>query len=142
LANSYSNNFQIIEVTLTKCTGGGCQSDADIENVIKNALVEVLIVNTYFDFDDYKTPVKQYLDDTFYVNLIPGFEKENKVYLRENEAEVQDGFFHYTPDGTKSKFVGFSKSTESINPYNSADEDYYSKFSLPFVLSSIQRFSS
>jgi hypothetical protein len=90
----------------------------------------VLVVNTYFDFDDYKNPIKEYLDDSFLVELIPSFRKENKVFLRENEAEVQDGFFYYTPDGKKSKFVGYSKTTESINPYKSADEVYYSKLKL------------
>jgi hypothetical protein len=128
LANSYSSNYQIIEVTLEKCSGGGCQSDADIETAIDGTSVEVLVVNTYFDFDDYKNPIKEYLDDNFYVDLIPSFRKENKVFIRENEAEMQDGFFHYTPNGKKTKFVSYSKTTETINSYDSADCIYYSKF--------------
>jgi hypothetical protein len=40
------------------------------------------MVNSYFDFDDYSSPVKTYLDDRILTGLLPGYVKSSWVYIR------------------------------------------------------------
>ena len=44
--------------------------------------IDMVVANTYFDFDDYDDPVKSYIDDRFLFNLLPGFKKQNMVYIQ------------------------------------------------------------
>ena len=44
--------------------------------------IDMVVANTYFDFDDYKDPVKTYIDDRFLYRLIPNFEKTNTAYIQ------------------------------------------------------------
>lgn len=69
----------------------------------------MVVINSYFDFDDYSQPIKTYIDDRFLFNIMFDFTKENIVYIRQNEAETQDGFFYYTPDGSNSEFLSVDR---------------------------------
>mmetsp|Transcript_43535 Transcript_43535/g.51243 ORF Transcript_43535/g.51243 Transcript_43535/m.51243 type:complete len:220 (-) Transcript_43535:172-831(-) len=66
------------------------------------------LVNTYFDFEDYSSPIKTYLDDQFTYDFVPNFNIESSVFLRKNAVETQDSIWHYTPDGDKNEFIGVS----------------------------------
>lgn len=110
--NSYSGStFQYFEITLQRCDPGSstCESAANIDAEIPNVGIDVTVVNSYFDFDDYEQPVKTFLDDRFLYTLLPGYSVNTDVYLRKNKAEVQDGFFYYTPNGEELEFVGFQR---------------------------------
>jgi hypothetical protein len=131
LGNSYSSGYKSFEIVLLKCTVG-CQTDADIDDMVSQTSIDATVINTYFDFDDYDSPVKTYLDDRFLLDLIGGFNIKKKVYLRENEAEVQDGFFYYTPDGDELDFVGFSRVEDGISPYTALDNAFFSKSTKQF----------
>ena len=83
--------------------------------MLTSAYLQLALVNTYFDFDDYDSPVNTYLDDRFIYDFIPGFEKENLVFIKQNEAELQDSVYRYTPDGDKKQFVGVDRIDSRIS---------------------------
>ena len=48
------------------------------------------VVNQYFDFDDYDNPVNEFIDSQFYWDIAPGFRKKTDIFIRKNEAELED----------------------------------------------------
>ena len=52
-----------------------------------------LCVNKYLDFNDYKTPIKSYVDDRYYYYILPSGCKLSRVYLQQNIAILNDDYF-------------------------------------------------
>ena len=117
-----------MSVKLLKCQTG-CQSDNVIEGILKNAYLSLSIQNSYVDFDDYDTPVKSYLDDKYLFKGIPGYSKEVKLYLKENEVELTDSLI---PLGQthKQEFINVDRADIDIQVLNG--ERY---FNILFLLS-------
>lgn len=44
--------------------------------------VDMVVANTFFDFEDYGDPVKSYIDDRFLYRLVPGLSKEYTSYIQ------------------------------------------------------------
>lgn len=114
MGNYLSSNLTYFEVNFFKWAGADangnlCKSDAEITTAINSAYVQLALVNTYYDFDDYSQPVKTYFDDQIYLDLIYDFHKKNEVFVRESSVEQLDSFFRYSPNGDQSSFI--SKST-------------------------------
>jgi len=57
-----SDKFNAIEIYIQKCNTG-CQPDAVIKNILDTHFVELALINSYFDFEDYENPVRTYLED-------------------------------------------------------------------------------
>lgn len=81
-------------------------SDSIINAALDVAELNMFIVNTYFDFDDYKTPVKSFFDDSFFYKFASGFNIENSIYIKQNSYSLQDSIWRYSPDGIEGKFIG------------------------------------
>ena len=90
----------------TDSKGNTCKTTSQINNALNDAALAIAVVNSYFDFDDYNSPIKTYLDDQFYYYFLPGYEKETDVYIQQNSAEQLDSYFRYSPDGSQSNFIG------------------------------------
>jgi hypothetical protein len=101
-----------------------------IDEEITKTVMDITVVNAYFDFDDYEKPVKTYLDDRFLFNLLLGYKLEQTTYLRNNQIETQDGFFAYTPDGDESEFVAFERVEGRLNNFDPDDNIIFCK---PFI---------
>lgn len=80
-----------------------------MKSAIDKTTVDMALINTYFDFEDYNDPIKTYIDDRFYYDMVSFAKKSHNVYIMKNKAEVQDGFFHYTPDGDEKEFVSIER---------------------------------
>jgi len=119
--NSLSEDFLYIELLLTKCSGSGCP--ADLNSKISKMKVEVPVVNTFFNFDDYQDPVKTYIDGRFSYDLLPGYVKTNYVFLKKNEAEYQDSYWAYQPGGNKKEFVGIERVDQRLAVQDDAVDD-------------------
>ena len=89
----------------TDSKGNVCKSDSIIDTELNKATLAIAAVNTYYDFEDYNSPIKTYLDDRFYYDFLGGYNKENTIYIQENTSEQKDAFFRYTPDGSKNNFI-------------------------------------
>jgi len=44
--------------------------------------IGIFVVNSYFDSDDYDSPVNTYIDDRFFYNLIPQYTKSSLIYIQ------------------------------------------------------------
>ena len=106
-SNAYSDNYTYFEITLSRCTSrDDCQDYGTISSSVSSTYLRLAVVNTYFDFDDYQNPVHTYLDDRFIFDLVPSYENEQILYIKQNSAELQDSVWHYTPDGDEIDFIG------------------------------------
>ena len=84
---------RILNIRLYRCTGSPlCRSAAEIDAVMKDTLFNIVIYNWYFDFDDYVTPIKAYFDDVYSYQLTPGFNKQLKLYIKQNDVELNDAY--------------------------------------------------
>ena len=50
-------------------------------------------INSYVNFTDYDQPIRYFIDDGLYWDLVPDIRKWTNVYIRENTANLQDDFF-------------------------------------------------
>ena len=110
LGNNFADNFTYFEISFsrwdgTDSKGNDCHSDEDIDAALDKASLSMAVVNTYYDFDDYSSPVKTYFDDQFYYYFTAGYEKETDVYVRQETVEQKDSFFRYSPNGDESNFI-------------------------------------
>jgi hypothetical protein len=82
--NSFSDTYTYFELVIDKCNtfDGACKTDAEITTFLGKTTIDMVLVNTFYDFDDYNDPMKSYLDDRFYFNLLPGYHKENLIYVK------------------------------------------------------------
>ena len=110
LGNKFSDSLTYFELKFRRCSGTDskgnvCKSDSVIDTELNKATLAIAAVNTYYDFEDYNSPIKTYLDDRFYYDFLAGYNKENTIYIQENTSEQKDAFFRYTPDGSKNSFI-------------------------------------
>ena len=93
-ANFFAPVFHYIEIKISRCNNATssvtCQSQTDIENVMKDSKFSLPIDNTYFDFGDYDNPVNHFLDEQFFWDLAPGFRKKTDIYIRQSKAVLID----------------------------------------------------
>ena len=116
---SYSDNytyfdFRIFRWSGTDSNGNPWKSDAEIDAAIDSTNIVVIVVNSYFDFNDFVQPIKTFLDDQFYYNLISGFTKYVDLYIRQNTVERKDSIFRYEPVGISSSFYSIETAFEKI----------------------------
>ncbi|CAI2363351.1 unnamed protein product [Moneuplotes crassus] len=113
--NSLSNAFNLFGLDLLKCNSTtstvGCESDANINDFIKEIEIGIFVVSSYFDFEDYDSPIKTYLDDRFFYRLLPGYTKEYYVRIQKNSIETQDNYFAYKPGGDESEIYEIQESS-------------------------------
>ena len=64
------------------------------------------IVNSYFDANDYSTPVKYYLDDRLFDYPLYGFRKEVYTYISQDSATLEDNIYRYSSDQVQMDFNG------------------------------------
>ena len=67
------------------------------------------LINSYFDFDDYDSPVKSYIDDSVYTRTTAGYYKHTVIYLQKRSAERNDNYFTFWDDSTTNEFLGVNK---------------------------------
>ena len=96
-ANYNSENYELVQVNLYKWSGSNCKSDAEINDVINSHYIDIGIISTYFDFNDYTNPVKYYLQDDNYIyliyNLVPEMSQYVNYYILKNTAFLNDDIF-------------------------------------------------
>ena len=122
--NVYAQTHEYVQLNIykwnnaTKPANVTCQSDSDIDNSISDVSLDIALANSYFDFDDYDSPIKTYLDDRYKFPLTPDFRKSVTVYVKDNEVELKDNIFQYSPDGDEKKFVSVERVDQSFSNYN------------------------
>ena len=57
-SNYNSEKYEIIEINLNKCTEGDWKSPEEINDAFSNHYLELGIVSTYFDYNNYNNPIR------------------------------------------------------------------------------------
>ena len=70
--------------------------------------MQAAIVSTYFDYDDYDTPIKTYIEDQDYASLSQQFSNSLEVKVQKNTVSLYDNLF-YNFGPKKSTFYNSSK---------------------------------
>ena len=91
----YGTRIEVDKCRNTTENGNHCKSEEEINQKINSGYIEISLVNSYFDFDDYDTPIKKYLSSTnnlFMTN--DGTTRWFEALLKLNEAQTSDGIFY------------------------------------------------
>ncbi|CAI2381127.1 unnamed protein product [Moneuplotes crassus] len=125
---SFSDSYQYAQLKLKKCQSG-CPPDLD--TVLGKMRVEIPFVNSYFDFQDFESPSKTFIDGRLTSYILPGYSQKSNVYLQSNEAEHVDSFLAYQPGGEEKEFIEVNRvdKTTSVQ-YDSLD---YTVFQMVFL---------
>ncbi|CAI2386528.1 unnamed protein product [Moneuplotes crassus] len=90
----YAESFHYLELKIQKCTGSAsCKSDTDINNIMKESRFNLALVNSIVNFDDYKKPIQQVIDDGNFWELTPGIRKKSDLFIRYNLGTFEDDYF-------------------------------------------------
>ena len=76
-----------------KCSGSNWKTDSEIESVLNSHYVDVAMVSTYLDFNDYESPTHNYLHDVNYISLIPNMCQILQYGVRINELNLNDNLW-------------------------------------------------
>lgn len=121
--NIYSDKNSYIEIILKKCTSRGesCASDEDIKDRVDDTELDIIMIDGYFDLNNFKTPIGHFLTEKFHYSIIPGFEKISSVYIKENKLELQDNYLQYS-GAKKNTFYSVAESTDDLRA--TTDSEY------------------
>ena len=70
-----------------------CSDQATIDAFFDNSVFNVVYVNNYFDYGDFKTPVKPFIDDSLFWELESNKAKKANFYVMKSEANLEDELF-------------------------------------------------
>ena len=91
--NYYSKDERFLQILVKRWSlNSGCKTTEEINENILASYVDILFINSYFDFEDFETPIKTYMDDTYFYELEPGRMVKATLAVKHNIAETQDGF--------------------------------------------------
>lgn len=85
-----------------------------MDNFIDGGRLSVIYNNFYFDSDDYDDPIKRFIDDKLWVNLMAYRMKETDVFVRQNHLELQDSYLQFMGEEEKS-FISIPNARETID---------------------------
>jgi hypothetical protein len=84
----FSSYFSYISIKLSKCDSSKsktCKNQTDIDAFFQSLTFNVAYINFYFDYEDFETPVKSYIDDSLFFELEPYRVKKCNFYVMKSE---------------------------------------------------------
>ena len=78
-------------------------------------MLNLAIINTYFDLDDYSTPVKTYLDDRINTAISNGFTKNLILYAQQRKSSKSDDYFSFWDQSTGDDFMGIENYFQGLD---------------------------
>ena len=122
-----SKEFHGIRLEIAKCqnsteNGNHCKTEEQIETVVHSGYIDISLVNSYFDFDDYETPIKRYLSSTNNMFLTNDNNTQwFEAFLKQNEALTSDGRI-YGESFESKKFYSITNTVYKIIPPTNVTE--------------------
>ena len=94
-----SKVFSDVEVLVFKCVNSTTnnnhwKSEEDIANVINNGYLDIALVHSYFDFDDYQNPIKRYVGATELMFMSEDFTQQFKTLIQYNTVLDSNNLFY------------------------------------------------
>ena len=119
-SNWYADDTTLLSIELRKWNSTlspNCKSDEEINEFVKDKYYEILMVDRYFDAQNYTQPVGKTMTDNFYYTIHPEMTKQTQVYVKENKLELMDSFFQYG-ETEKSTFYSISGGFEDYKIFD------------------------
>eukprot|EP00347_Sterkiella_histriomuscorum_P021707 403333044 len=118
-----TSRLEYLEVLLIPCRNSTsssvvCASQQQQVDYFNEVDFQFRFVNQYFDFDDFENPIKQYIDDRYYIPIEPAIQKSIEIYIKRSKTKQNDNYIPFSPQ-VDQEFA----SVENIQPYT-AKSDY------------------
>ena len=88
-----------------------CKSDEEIDLVIDSHFMNIATVSAYFDFDDYETPIKTFMNDYDILSLSNSYDNFYDIKVQQNKAIINDDYIA-------------TNSEESLTYYSTSNPNY------------------
>ena len=108
LGNGFAVDQKFFEILIEKCVNGSgvrWESDMEIEKAINSLEVRFMMVNAYFDVDEYQNPIRTYIEDRLSFSGIEGLTSNVEFFLKANEAQTKDSYLSIIPTEKNYEFV-------------------------------------
>lgn len=83
--------------------------------------VQAFILSTYFDYNDYKSPIKTYVGDMDFFGLMNGYTRTFQVKVQQNMATTADDLIYNQYSTTEYFYSVENKISNMFKPYESGD---------------------
>lgn len=113
----YSQKFKYLNLKLNRCKLN-CKNASEIDKYLNSLTLSVAFVNRYFDYDDFESPVKTYIDDSLFFTLEKDRVKKANLYVMKSEVELQDEYFQL---GQRNRYDFVQ--VENIHTYDDSNLD-------------------
>ena len=85
----------VIEISIYQCTnttqnGNHCKPSTEIEDLYDKGFINILTKSGYLDYDDYSTPIKEYINDDNTLDLVNYATNSIIFNVQENHALLSD----------------------------------------------------
>ena len=118
VGDNQASRYKYVELLFKKWengTGIVWQDQATIDNLVNELDINVFIVNTYFDQDDYTNPIKTYIEDGLEYRGLNSYRSDAKYYFQENDIEMLDNYFSLLPSPTQKSFFRLANSNNLLS---------------------------
>ena len=114
-----SEETYVLEITINRCVNSTennyhCKTQSEIEDFYRQGYVNILTKSGYLDYDDYQTPIKEYVNDDISLDFSTNVINFMMINIRENTALLSDNRVFHSGFDKKSHY---SVSNSIANTY-------------------------
>jgi hypothetical protein len=116
--NWYAPKSKYIEINLrpwSNSTYSTCQSSDDIDWFISNEIMDIVMLDKYFDLHNFDDPVGEFITEKFSYNALYYNTRTTDIFVSHNEIELMDSVFQYQ---SSEKEVFYSIAGEKTDTYD------------------------
>ena len=93
-----SEVFRDVEILIFKCVNSTqnnnhCKTQQQISDAVNNGYLDIALINSYFDFDDYENPIKTYLGSTELMFMSEDLTQQFEALIQHNTVLDSDNLF-------------------------------------------------
>ena len=130
--NLNSLNYEVIQASILKWTGTNCKSDEEINKVVLNNFIGLQILSTYFDFSDFTSPAKLYLQDANYIGMLENVSTSRAYSVKMNEV-YDDSNILFGSQAFSSNYNFYSVDMAYAN-YDDLSQNQFGYVYISFIL--------
>ena len=94
-----SKEFVDVEIIIHKWVNSSennnhCKSQDEISKAVNGGYIDIALVNTYFDFDDYKNPIKRYVGASEIMFMSENYTHHFEGFIQQNTVLDSNNLFY------------------------------------------------
>ena len=78
-----------MQLIFKRCKGENCSTEEEFKEWVSKIFIEQMIVNTYFDPEDYIQPIHYFMEET-YISLQYGRSVLTNLFIKKNTITLND----------------------------------------------------